>query len=38
MYRRANATITEANASHMVHVSQPAIVAKVMERAASRLK
>jgi pimeloyl-ACP methyl ester carboxylesterase len=37
MYRRANAKIVEAKGSHMVHVSQPAVVAKVIERAASGL-
>jgi len=36
MYRRSGAKVTEVNASHAVFVSQPAIVARVIEAAANQ--
>lgn len=34
MYRRSGAQVTEVKASHLVHVSQPQVVARVIETAA----
>jgi pimeloyl-ACP methyl ester carboxylesterase len=36
MYQRSNAKVTEVNASHAVFISQPAIVAQVIETAANQ--
>lgn len=38
MYRRSGAEITELKASHAVYLSQPEAVARVIERAARRVK
>ena len=37
MSKRANATVVEAAASHAVYVSQPAVVAAIIESAATRV-
>ena len=38
MYKRANAKVTEIKASHVVYISQPEAVAKVIEEAALSVK
>lgn len=35
MYKRAGSRVTEINASHLVYISQPELVAKVIEEAAT---
>jgi len=34
MYKRSGAKVTEVKASHLVYISQPLAVAKVIEQAA----
>lgn len=36
LYKRANAQVTEINASHAVYISHPREVAKVIEQAAQQ--
>jgi hypothetical protein len=36
MYQRSGAKVTEVNASHAVFISQPAMVARVIEAAANQ--
>jgi hypothetical protein len=36
MYQRSGAKVTEVNASHAVFISQPAMVAHVIETAANQ--
>jgi hypothetical protein len=36
MYQRSGARVTEVNASHAVFISQPAMVARVIEAAANQ--
>jgi pimeloyl-ACP methyl ester carboxylesterase len=38
MYKRSGAKVTEVNASHLVYISQPGAVAKVIEQAARAVK